>query len=191
MKIGQKDKIALGGAGVAVVLYFVLQFVLFPAWDALQEKGSHLPDEETKLGKYRQIAQTANLRSAEATAVEAKLREAEGGLLASKTAALASAEMQQLVRQLTAAESIDLRSSDFLPAKSLSADYTVVPVGLQFQCRLDQLVALLRDIGEGPKYVAVPRLLIQAVGSKEKVLSISLQIAGIMRAEPPQKEGTK
>ncbi len=191
MKIGHRDKIALGGAVVAVVLYLVFQFVLFPAWDSMQEQSSNLPDQEAKLRKYLQIAQTATARSAEASNVDARLREAEGSLLASKSPALASAEMQQLGQQLTAAVSIEFRTSEFLAPKPLSDDYTAIPLGLQFQCRLDQLLDLLKAIGESPKVLAIPRIQIQAMVNKEKLLNVSLQISGIMRAEPAKKDGSK
>ena len=183
MQMGQKDKIALTAGGIAVALFVMFEFAVFPIWDSLQEKRETLPIQEKKLEKYREVARTAGLRSAEAASVETRLREAEGGLLASKTAALASAELQELMKQLTSAESIEVRSSEFLPAKPLSPEFAQVPLGIQFQCRLDQFVNLLKAIVGGPKSLAVPRLLIQPIGGKEKLVSVNMQIAGIMRVE--------
>ncbi len=187
MRMSQKNKIALKAVGSAVALYLIFQFGFFPLWDSLQEARASLPMQEKKLEKYQEITRTAGLRNTEASSAEARLREAEGGLLTSKTAALASAEMQDLMNQLTAAKSIEVRSSEFLPAKPLGAEYVQVPLGLNFQCRLDQLASLLDAIGNGPKYFAIPKLTIQLIGAKDKQIMVNMQIAGIMRAEQVKK----
>lgn len=192
MRMSQKNKTALKAVGIAVALYLIFQFGFFPLWDSLQEARASLPMQEKKLEKYQEITRTAGLRNTEASSAEARLREAEGGLLTSKTAALASAEMQDLMNQLTAAKSIEVRSSEFLPAKPLGVEYVQVPLGLNFQCRLDQLTSLLDAIGNGPKYFAIPKLIIQFIGAKDKQIMVNMQIAGIMRLElPPEAKSGK
>lgn len=188
MRISHKDKVALTVAGFAVALFAIFQFAVFPVWDLLQESRSNLPIQEQRLQKYREVARTAGLRAAEVSSEAAKLRQAEGGLLNSNTAAFASGELQGLVKQLASNASIDVRSNEFLPLKKLSDDYTEVPIGLQFQCRLDQLVNLLKDISGSPQYLVVPKLMIQSGVSKEKLITVNMQIAGVMRAEPSKKE---
>ena len=140
-----------------------------------------------KLAKYREVVRTAGLRGAEATSAETKLREAEGGLLTSKTAPLASAELLEAVRQLASQQSIDVRSNTFLPPRPLGADYAQVPVDLQFQCRLEQLLELLNALGAAPKSLGVSKLMIISLGGKEKQLSVNLQVTGVMRAETVKK----
>ncbi|MBI2816749.1 MAG: type II secretion system protein M [Acidobacteria bacterium] len=184
MQLAYRDKVALGVAGIGVVLYVLFQFVVFPAWDSMQEVRASLPIQEKKLAKYRELAATAPLRRTEASSQEARLRETEGGLLNSKNGALASAELQQLIKQLTAAQAIDIRSSDFLPSRRLSPDYVQIPVGLQFTARLDQLVGLLTAASESPKLLSVSSLMVQTGGTpKERLINVNVRIAGIMRAE--------
>ena len=184
-----KDKKALALAGIAVALYAALQFAVFPVWDALQERRDNLPIEERKLEKYRAVVKTVELRRAEAASVDAKLQEAEKGLLTGDTAALASAELQQLAKQLSAAESIDIRSNDFLPAKPAGGEYVRVPLGLQFQCRLDQLINFLSDISASPKRLTVSRLFVQSGGTKDKQVSVGMELAGFMHAEAAKAGG--
>ena len=183
MTLRRQDKTALQIGGGAVIVFLVMQFAVLPVWDGMQENREALPILEKRLEKSRKVALMAGMQSAAASSLEAKLREAEGGLLTSATAGLASAELQEWAKQIGSAESIDIRSNQFLPAKPLSAEYTQVPLGLDFQCRLDQLAGFIARIAEGPKYVAVQKLVIQSGNSKERVLSIYLQIAGVMRAE--------
>ena len=183
MKLRKRDQLALTAAALAVVLYAIFQLALFPIWDDAQEMRANLSIQEKKLEKYREVARTAALRNVEVNSVEARIREADGGILSSRTAALASAELQQLVNQLTSEESIEVRSNDFPPVKPLAAQYTQVPIGLQFQCRLDQLVNLVTDLAANPKYLTVRNLVIQAMNNKEKTLTVNMQIGGIMHAE--------
>jgi hypothetical protein len=186
-----KDKKALLVLGFVIALYTTLQFAGLPLWDALQERGDNLPVVERKLEKYRAVARTAELSRAEAASVETKLQEAEKGLLASKTPALASAELQQIANQLTAAESIDIRSNQFLPVKPVGNEYIHIPVVLQFQCRLDQLVNLLTDVSAHQKRLAVSNLYIQALGGKDKQLTVAMELSGFMRAEAPKTSGSE
>ncbi|MBI4464609.1 MAG: hypothetical protein HY647_07885, partial [Acidobacteria bacterium] len=147
-----------------------------------QEQRANLEIRAATLAKYRAAVEGIEGQNAEIAALEARLREAEGGLLNSKTPPLASAEMQELVKQLTAAHSIEVRSSEFLPTKPLGAGYLQVPLGLQFQCRLDQLVNFLKAAEQSPKYLAVSRLFIQSTANQEKFISVSMTVAGVMTA---------
>lgn len=182
MQISQRDKTALTVAAVALAVFVLLQFLVFPVWDSWQQAPGSVAVEAKKLEKFREIAQTLRSRKAKVSAVEAKVREAEGGLLKNKTAPLASAELAELVQRLTAARAIDVRSSDFLPAKPLSPEYVQVPLALHFQCRLDQFVNLLKDMATNQKYLTVRWLAVQSGGAKDKTVTVSMQVAGVMRA---------
>lgn len=182
MPLQQRDKRALAVAGAAVALFLLLQFAVLPLWDGWQQGRRNLPVQERTLLKYRQAVETAGLRSAEATSLEARLREEEAGLLSSDSAALASAELQDVVKQLTAAQSISIGSSNFLPTKPLGGDYVQVPLGVQFPCQLDQLVNLLQALAQSPKNLRVLRLQIQATNVAEKLLQVNLTVGGVMRS---------
>ncbi len=181
MEINQKDKRALWVVGAALALFVLFRFGIFPAWDRLQEASTSLQVQQKTFEKYREVIQATVVRRVEISSLEERLREAEAGLLASETSALASAEMQELVKQLMAAQSIEIRSSAFFPAKPLGDDYLQGPLGLQFQCSLDQLVSFLEEIGRGPKRLAISNLALQTANAKEKLLSVNMNVAGIMR----------
>ncbi len=187
MQMKQRDKVALLGGGIAVSLFLILRFAVFPVWDSLQDARANLPIQEKKLAKYREVAQTVSFRKGEVIGIESRLKDAEAGLLAGKSGPLASAELQDTVRQIAAKDAIDFRSNEFMQIKPLNKDYATVPLSVQFQCHLDELVNLLNDLSANPKYLAVSRLSIQASGTKDKLVSVAMQISGIMRAEPVQK----
>ena len=183
MPMGERDKRALIVAAAAVAVFVIFRFGIFPAWDAWQQQRVNLETQAATLAKYRAAVAASGARNAAVTALEERLREAERGLLNSRTAALAAAEMQEVVKQLTTAQSIEIRSSDFLPTRPLGAGYLEVPLGLQFQCRLDQLVSFLNAAEQSPKYLVVSKLSVQSTGTQEKWITVSMTVAGVMLAE--------
>ena len=184
----QKDKRALWAAGAALALFALFRFAIFPAWDFLQEARSTLPGRQQTLEKYRDVLRAAELRRTETSLLEARLRQAEAELLASETPALAAAEMQDLMKQLMAEQSIEIRSSAFLPVKPLGDHYLQVPLGVQFQCTMDQLVNFLERIARGPKRLAISNLALQMANSRTKRLGVNMSVAGVIRSAADGEE---
>ena len=85
MALNERDKRALKIAGTAAALFLIFQFGAFPIWDRWEEAQADLPVREETLRKYRNAFETAPARSAESGAIEARLREAEAGLLTGNT----------------------------------------------------------------------------------------------------------
>jgi len=121
--------------------------------------AGNLPIQEKNWKKPGSRRNRCESAWAEVSKAEAKLREAEGGSSSTKTSAMASAELQDLLK---AAHSSNKRSMsdrcEFLPVKAMGTDYTQVPLGVQFQCHVDQLGDLLKAIGDSPKSLTVARL---------------------------------
>ena len=186
MAIGKRDRKALQLGGMALAVWVILRFAVFPAWDRQQQERAELPLRETALLKYRQALAAVSADERTAELLQIRLRETESGLLENSSPALASAEFQDRIRQSAANHAIELRSSQFLALRPLEAGYAQVPLGLQFQCRLDQLVNFLAELRSGPKIVAVPQLQIQSNGGPEKLIAVTLTAAGVMRSEESQ-----
>lgn len=186
MTISKRDRRALQLGAMALAVWVILRFALLPAWDRWQQERAELPLRETTLVKYRQALASVGRDEHTAESLQNRLRAVESGLLQSTSPALASAEFQDWVRQTTAGQAIELRSSEFLSLRPLGDGYAQVPLGLQFQCRLDQFINFLMDLRSGPKIVAIPRLQIQSNGGPEKLITVSLTVVGVMRSQESQ-----
>ena len=186
MTIRKRDRRALQVGGLALAVWVILRFALLPAWDRWQQERAELPLRETALMKYRQALASVSMDEHTAESLQNRLRETESGLLQNTSSALAAAEFQDWIRQTTANHGIELRSSQFLALRPQADGYAQVPLGLQFQCRLDQFVNFLTDLRSGPKIVAIPRLQIQSNGGPEKLIIVSLTVAGVMRSPESQ-----
>ena len=182
--IHPRDQRALLIAGIAAALFLLLEFGALPVWDRWQAERANLPVRERTLLKYRNAVATRALRDAEGATLEARLREAEAGLLTGETPAIASAELRQWIQQLASEHAVEVRSSQFLPAKPLGDDYWQVPLGLQVQGRMDSLVSFWKACGAGSKVLRITQLSIVSSGNnKGKLLTVSLTVVGMLRRE--------
>lgn len=186
----QREKRALGAMGLAAALFLLLQFLLLPAMESAEKLRAALPLREKTLRKHQDLVAQAGARETDWQSLQARLAETEKGLLDSRASAVASAELQQLVKQLMAQQGIEMRSADFLPVRALkpvSAGYAAVPLSLQFECTLDQLANLLLAARGGNKILALEHLTVGAVPPRpdrpRKMVSVRMVIRGLM-AEP-------
>ena len=183
-QLNERDRRALSFLIPVVLVILITRFAIFPVMDSLEDGSLAIPVREKTLRKYRALAAAAPARENDAKSLDARLAEAEKGLLASRTAPLAAAEVQQLVRELTTTAGLQPRSVDFLPARKLSPDYATTSVSLQFTAGMEQAMALLRGIQSHPKSLSIEQLRITSMTdlSKKQVI-VSLVVAGAAPAE--------
>ena len=192
--MSQRDKRALGIAGIAVGLFLVLELGVLPLWDSMQAEREGLEVREQTFQKFREAVESRAQREAEKSLLEGQLREAEAGLLPGETPAIASAELRARVQQLAAENGMEVPSIRFLPERPLGEDYVQVPLGIQLKGRIDGLVGFLQDSGTGPTTLRVLGLSIQGAGNQEKILTVGLTVAGILpssRGRAEETEGTR
>ena len=183
-QMNERDRRALGFLVPVVLLIIVVRFGVFPLMDSLEDGSRAIPVREKTLRKYRALAAAAPARENDARSFDARLADAEKGLLASRTAPLAAAEVQQLVRELTTTAGLQPRSVDFLPARKLSPDYATTSVSMQFTAGMEQVMALLNGIQSHPKSLNVEQLRITSMSDlRKKQVIVSLVVAGAAPAE--------
>ncbi len=188
---GGRDRRALLALAVAGALFLLVDFAVLPWIESAQRLRASLPLKEKTLRKYRQMVALAGNREADWESLQKRVAEAEKGLLESRTPALASAELQQLVKQLMSQQGVEMRGADFLPVRPIKLDdatYTAVPLALSFECRLDQLINFLLAARNSGKTMALDQLSIAAAPPQPdraaKLVSVRMAIRGLMAAEP-------
>jgi hypothetical protein len=183
-QMNERDRRALGFLIPVALLILVVRFGVFPLMDSLDDATRAIPVREKTLRKYRALTAAAPARENDAKSFDARLADAEKGLLASRTAPLAAAEVQQLVRELTTTAGVQPRSVDFLPPRKLSADYATTSVSMQFTAGMDQVMALLNGIQSHPKSLSVEQLRITSMSDlRKKQVIVSLVVAGAAPTE--------
>lgn len=184
------EKRALAALAAGAVIFVLAQFLVLPAIDSGEKLRASLPLKEKTLRKYLNLASLIGTRETDGRTLQARLAEAETGLLDSRAAALASAELQERVKLLAEEQKIELRGADFLPAKPLKpaeAGYIGVPLALAFECTLDQFAGFLSTAAAGPKTLAIEQLSISASPPRpdrpKKMVSVRLTLRAVMAVE--------
>lgn len=192
MRLAPRDRRALIILAVAVVLFLVIDLGVLPLIESLQEARREVQVGELTLRKYRRAAAGEGARQTSLADLQKRAATVESGMLESGTAALAVAEMQGLLKDLAAANQIELSATEFLPPKLLDANHTLVSTRFTVTANVERMVNFLTALEAAPKALAVGRLSVNAIpNSPEKRLNVTLVVSGVMRPEKPAEKGEK
>jgi hypothetical protein len=181
MEIQSRDRKALIGLGVALGLFVILQFdFILPA------PGSGAPDAGTVEGVEQAFrlahvkARRKPLVDAEAQATSNALAEIEKRLLASENAALAKAEMRQLVEDLLTAEGIAMRGSRFGTVALEGEDYAQVPLIVDFECQIEQFVNWMAAVANAAELLSTRRIQLNPGNRETKSVRAQVAVSGYL-----------
>jgi Type II secretion system (T2SS), protein M subtype b len=187
-KLPKKDQVALIACAVAVGLFVVVQFGLFPALDSQPQSDGGVQTKEMTLQRSQRLVKESLQDQTKLAAARERLANLESGLLESPSASLANAEWQRLVREQADSQGIELNSSEFLHAQDLGNGYSLVLGRVQLRCRMDQLLQFLVALANSPKLLSVTHLRISALqGDQQDRVNAELSIGAPMRTAKPAK----
>ena len=180
-KLQEKDRVALILCAVAVGLFLLVQFGVFPLLDRLPRGPGGIQDKELTLRRYQRLLGESGQAQSSLTAAQQRLTSLESGLLESPSATLANAEWQRLLRELADSQGLQLGSSEFIRTQDLGSGYSMVLGRIQLRCRLDQLVPFLVALADSPKLLAVTQLRVFALqNDPQNGLNVELTIGAPM-----------
>ena len=192
--LSPRDRRLLLWAGIAVILFILMDFFIMPYYDSLAEASEKIEANSRRVANYRKIlgGQTSFQAAVEATT--SQLRAVEAGLLTNTADALASAEIQGLVKTLILSKGMIFRRSDSLPVRPISPEYQKVATRVEFIGTIDQFVGLAGDFLSGPQILFIEEMKIQPVAlanPRNKSIVFNLTISGLKRAESPAPPAEK
>lgn len=191
MTLQKRDKRALVILGVAAVALIVWNYFLTreSATPVVSAAGS-VPAAEKRLARLRQTAALLPAREETLKAVRDQLALREKGLIQADTGPQAQAQLLQILRRLTAAQSIEVRTVEMGQVRPLGDDYGEVSVPVTFECRIEQLLNLLADLTSQSDAVAASEVRIGVASEKEKTITVRLTASGVVpRRLVPEKKG--
>ena len=154
----------------------------------------NIPTAELRLKRLRSIAASVPIQQQLLKQAHDELGAREKGLIQADTAAQAQAQLLQILRKISKAQSpgIDLRNSEIGPVKAFSDSYGEVTLSLNFDARIEQLVQFLSDITAQNEIIGVNDVRIGSAAPKEKVMPIRLTVSALVRRElvPDRKGGS-
>jgi Tfp pilus assembly protein PilO len=194
LRLSQREKWLVLAAVAAVVVFFLADSYLLPYWDTLGESREKIQVNARRVASYRRVLHGQDSVKAALEAVKQKTHSIEEGLLKSETDALATAEMQGIVKQMVLAKGLTLRRTDLQPVKSISSDYSRVSTRVELAGAADQLVSLLAAMETSENILAVEEIRVspaESGGTKNKNLVVNLVVSALKRIEPIAETGAK
>jgi Tfp pilus assembly protein PilO len=194
MKLSERDRRALLMLGCAVI--GVLLYVLIT--DAPAESGSAVSSQEAisvaerRLDRMRQISAQAPGRQEAYKRVAEQLAQREKRILTADTAAQAQAQLLTIVRRVAMAQNprVEIRNSEFGQVKAYGDHYGEVPVSINMECGIEQLLNIIAELTSQPELVSLQELRVYSANQKQKTTNVRMTISAVVpRKLVPDKKG--
>jgi len=187
IQVSPREKALLAAAVAAAAIYVLCTMLLFPYWDALTEASAMIDAQTKRVVNYRKILLTQNRIRTSLQDAREQVSEAEKGLLANKSDTLASAEFQGVLRQLSAAQSLNVVRTEVLPVKPMNQEYGKLAARLEVSGSLDRFVAFLASLNASERILFVEELRISPTSfniPKKKDVRVTLTVCAMKFLEP-------
>ena len=188
-RLSRRERTLLVWGGLAAALYLLLALLLLPLWDSVAETGANAEFQARRVRNYQRMLQRQDRTRSELDRLRSRTESLEQGLLDSTGDALASAEIQGLVRDIAAAQGLTIQNSDLAPVEPLGPRYRKVSTRISLSGGIHQWVDFVAAMGSGPKILFVEDLRIAPVRvnhPKDKDIRVTLSVSGLKRVEPEQ-----
>lgn len=193
MKLSERDRRALlilGCAVVGIMLYMLITDTSGPGQTVAP--GNSITTAEKRLDRMRQIAAQVPGREEAYKLVAAQLATREKRVLQADTAAQAQAQLLQMVRRVARGQNppVEIKASEFGQVKPLGDDYGEVPVSVQMECTIEQLLNITTELTSQQELAAVNELRVYSANQKQKTTNVRLSVSSIVpKRLMPEKKG--
>jgi type II secretory pathway component PulM len=176
----------LGGGLLLILLYLA---VVSPLLSLEESWNQELVKQSRILNQYKNLL-SGKKRVIEANKVmKAALSRVEGQFLSGANPAVASADLQEIMKSLAREQGVQMTSAKVLPTRE-AGPYLEVPLQVQLVASISQLVSLLYHVEHHKKILFIPELDINAPRwvkgiNKEVTLQINLVISGVIKKGVP------
>jgi type II secretory pathway component PulM len=171
--------------GGGLLLIFIYLAVVSPLLSLEDSWNQELVNRGKLLSKYQALLKSKTRVIQANKAMKAALARTEGQFLSGATPALASADLQEVLKNLAKEQGVQMTSAKVLPPREAGI-YLEVPVQVELTATMNQLVTLLYHLEHHKKLLFIPDLDINAPrmvrGEKKEVpLQISMVISGVIK----------
>ncbi len=176
----------LGGGLLLILLYLA---VVSPLLSLEESWNQELAKRSRILSQYKTLL-SGKKRVVEANKVmKAALSRVEGQFLSGANPAVASADLQEIMKSLAKEQGVQMTSAKVLPTRE-AGPYLEVPLQVQLVATISQLVTLLYHVEHHKKILFIPDLDINAPrwvkgSTKDVSLQINLVISGVIKKGVP------
>ena len=153
--IRERDRRAILLVVGAAIIYSVLSFGAFPAFDTLKEASSRVGDKEEQLKKYRRAVIRKGHYTQLLEQARKNMAEAEARFIRGDNPTLASVELQTIVEEAAKKVGLDLNQRSVSPARKKDDSFNEITMTLALEATPSQIFGFLTEIRNAPKFVIV------------------------------------
>ena len=179
----QRRLVWLGGGGLLLILFYLA--VVSPLLSLEDSWNQELVNRTKLLSKYQSLLKSKNQAIQANKAMKAALARTEGQFLSGSNPAVASADLQEILKNLAKEQGVQMTSAKVLPPREAGL-YLEVPVQVELTATINQLVTLLYHLEHHKKLLFIPDLDINAPrmvkgDNKDVPLQVSMVISGVIK----------
>ncbi len=179
----RRERNIVAATVLTAVVFCVVQFVVNPFLDSQRQIQEQIPIKLKQLEKYRHFV--AGKARAEENLKQVQLWEkrANNRMLAGNTAPLAAANLQEILKTLSAKNRIKIHSEKVLDARSFDY-FEQIPVQIDFTSTIADLTDFVYDIETYQKALSITDLNIRVTNRRDpRDVRATVVVAGFMQRE--------
>jgi len=170
-------------AALVVALGFVtVRFGVYPFLENQKRIREEIPVKLKQLDKYRQFVAGKSRSENNLKKIQSLAKKSAGKMLLGNTPPMAAADLQDILKTLSAKNRISIRSEKVLDA--ISTDFFIqIPVQIEFTTTITNLTNLLYDIETNDKFLNLIDLNIRVTNRRNpRDIRTTLIVVGLMKS---------
>ncbi len=181
MKISQRDKKFLIAGAIALCLFFLIKYGVFPLYDQISFKKRDIALKEKTLKKYMDKIEKASELQGLLIKQASKIQKIEQSLLKGGTTSLAAADIQKIANKIARDSDVSIKSVKVMEAGE-KGDFVTIPIQVTFESDLTKTSNFIQKIENNRKLLTIPELKIRVKNRRKGgAISVTLQIVGFMK----------
>jgi Tfp pilus assembly protein PilO len=181
MTLAERDKKLLMLLAASALMFLLLNYLVLPWGEKFMESGDQLTLAEKKLRQKKEMVAAAPQVQSQLVALQTRLDQQEKRLLPAADANQAGPQLQAWLAQRAGEQRLEVQRSDFLPMVAVSDSYVKVPVRLDLNGPITQVVQFMNAVTHSERIVSVDELVINSMGvDKDKRVHCTVVISSLM-----------
>lgn len=183
MKITSRDKKFLIVGALAVCIFGIVKFFIFPYYDKISNQKEDIRLKERTLEKYLKFIQKQAELQQSLRRLAREEKTIQSSLLKGETTSLAAADIQKIVEKVAEKSEVEIKSVKVMESTQKEG-FITIPIQVMFTSDLSKMKKFINSIETNRKLLTIPELKIRVKNKRKPAgISVTLQILGFMKKE--------
>lgn len=181
MKINPRERRFLTAGAIALAVFLVLRFGLFPVYDTFMEQKRDIVLKQKAKEKYLKFLQDVADSQKNQKGASGEAINLQKSLLKGETASLAAADIQKIIDGFARESKVEVQSVKVMEPEPKD-DFILIPVQIIFTSDMTRLKKFIQSIESDRKLLTIPELKIRVKNEvRDLGVTVTLQVAGFMK----------